>query len=93
MRLLELANMELAALRFTCARQTASAQHSPCAHVNTRIARAMAYGISCSDNGEDRFKIVCDKNGCDIQNLRFNGLDFKFYHPDGTDSGIINEVK
>lgn len=44
-------------------------------------------GSSCGDNGEDRFKGVCDKNGCDIQSVRLKGLDEKFYGP-GSDFKI-----
>ena len=32
-------------------------------------------GTECGDVGEDRFKGVCDKNGCDIQRTRFMGKD------------------
>ena len=32
-------------------------------------------GTECGDFGEDRFKGVCDKNGCDIQRIRFMGKD------------------
>jgi len=31
-------------------------------------------GTDCGDNGEDRFKGLCDKNGCDIQSHRL-GVD------------------
>merc|ERR1712151_636431 len=33
-------------------------------------------GADCGDNGEDRFKGVCDKNGCDIQPHRLGTHDF-----------------
>jgi len=36
-------------------------------------------GSSCGDNGEDRFKGVCDKNGCDIQKYRLTDKNSKFY--------------
>jgi cellulose 1,4-beta-cellobiosidase len=54
---------------------TAFTMHA-CDHQNYKC-----HGTSCGDNGEDRFSGVCDKNGCDIQNIRFNGLDSKFYGP------------
>jgi len=54
---------------------TAFTMHA-CDHQNYKC-----HGTSCGDNGEDRFKGVCDKNGCDIQNIRFNGLESKFYGP------------
>merc|ERR1719361_100297 len=33
-------------------------------------------GDDCGDNGETRFKGVCDKNGCDVQSWRFGERDF-----------------
>merc|ERR1712125_151527 len=33
-------------------------------------------GEDCGDNGEDRFKGMCDKNGCDIQPHRLGTHDF-----------------
>merc|ERR1712147_159965 len=33
-------------------------------------------GADCGDNGEDRFKGFCDKNGCDIQPHRLGTHDF-----------------
>lgn len=36
-------------------------------------------GTDCGDNGEDRFKGVCDKNGCDIQSVRL--VHKTFYGP------------
>jgi cellulose 1,4-beta-cellobiosidase len=36
-------------------------------------------GDDCGDNGETRFKGVCDKNGCDIQSWRFG--ERHFYGP------------
>jgi len=33
-------------------------------------------GIDCGDNGEDRFKGVCDKNGCDINAYRLGNKKF-----------------
>merc|ERR1712048_740631 len=33
-------------------------------------------GTDCGDNGADRFKGVCDKNGCDIQSYRLGHTDF-----------------
>merc|ERR1711912_205145 len=33
-------------------------------------------GTDCGDNGEDRFKGFCDKNGCDIQPHRLGTHDF-----------------
>jgi len=33
-------------------------------------------GTDCGDNGEDRFKGFCDKNGCDIQPHRLGVHDF-----------------
>merc|ERR1712048_1186551 len=33
-------------------------------------------GNACGDNGETRFKGVCDKNGCDVQSWRFGERDF-----------------
>merc|ERR1712048_1056386 len=47
------------------------------------------HGTQCGDNGEDRFKGVCDKNGCDIQAYRFNVRDF--YGPG--DKFKINSLK
>jgi cellulose 1,4-beta-cellobiosidase len=38
-------------------------------------------GTDCGDNGPDRFKGVCDKNGCDIQSNRLTGSDAKFWGP------------
>ena len=35
----------------------------------------------CGDFGADRFKGVCDKNGCDIQHTRFMGKGQTFYGP------------
>jgi len=37
------------------------------------------HGNDCGDNGETRFKGVCDKNGCDIQSWRFG--ERHFYGP------------
>merc|ERR1712004_197584 len=34
------------------------------------------HGSKCGDNGEDRFKGVCDKNGCDIQPYRLKEKHF-----------------
>merc|ERR1712048_163564 len=47
------------------------------------------HGTQCGDNGEDRFKGVCDKNGCDIQAYRFGVRDF--YGPG--DKFKINSLK
>merc|ERR1712232_1374426 len=33
-------------------------------------------GTDCGDNGEDRFKGMCDKNGCDIQPHRLGTHNF-----------------
>merc|ERR1712084_109656 len=33
-------------------------------------------GVDCGDNGEDRFKGLCDKNGCDIQPHRLGTHNF-----------------
>merc|ERR1719198_2801952 len=33
-------------------------------------------GVHCGDNGPDRFKGVCDKNGCDIQPYRLGEKQF-----------------
>merc|ERR1711970_938149 len=44
-------------------------------------------GTDCGDNGEDRFKGLCDKNGCDIQPNRLVITN------DGTDHGKLTEVK
>merc|ERR1712070_847012 len=33
-------------------------------------------GTDCGDNGEDRFKGLCDKNGCDIQPHRLGTHNF-----------------
>merc|ERR1711988_1570525 len=33
-------------------------------------------GVDCGDNGEDRFKGLCDKNGCDIQPNRLGETNF-----------------
>jgi len=38
-------------------------------------------GTDCGDNGADRFKGVCDKNGCDMQANRLHGSDAKFWGP------------
>ena len=38
-------------------------------------------GTDCGDFGADRFKGVCDKNGCDIQHSRFMGKGQTFYGP------------
>ena len=38
-------------------------------------------GTDCGDFGADRFKGVCDKNGCDIQHTRFMGKGQTFYGP------------
>merc|ERR1712048_921863 len=48
-------------------RGTAFTMHS-CATPNDEQYRCK--GTDCGDNGEDRFKGVCDKNGCDIQPYR-----------------------
>jgi len=69
-------------------------------------------GTDCGDNGADRFKGVCDKNGCDIQSHRLGNKNFfgpgssfmvdstkpiqvttQFITADGTDSGMLSEVK
>merc|ERR1711862_445223 len=42
-------------------------------------------GTDCGDNGPDRFKGVCDKNGCDIQPYRLG--ERKFWGP-GSDFAI-----
>merc|ERR1711981_1329593 len=36
-------------------------------------------GTDCGDNGPDRFKGLCDKNGCDIQSYRLGNT--KFFGP------------
>jgi cellulose 1,4-beta-cellobiosidase len=33
-------------------------------------------GTDCGDNGPDRFKGLCDKNGCDMQSYRLGTKDF-----------------
>merc|ERR1712232_92913 len=33
-------------------------------------------GTDCGDNGADRFKGLCDKNGCDIQSYRLGNKNF-----------------
>merc|ERR1712050_454686 len=33
-------------------------------------------GTDCGDNGPDRFKGLCDKNGCDIQAYRLGNKNF-----------------
>merc|ERR1712050_458630 len=42
-------------------------------------------GTDCGDNGPDRFKGLCDKNGCDIQSYRLGNK--KFFGP-GSDFEI-----
>ena len=39
-------------------------------------AQYRCHGTDCGDNGEDRFKGVCDKNGCDIQPYRLDNKNF-----------------
>merc|ERR1712166_741821 len=36
-------------------------------------------GTDCGDNGSDRFKGLCDKNGCDMQSFRLGNK--KFFGP------------
>jgi len=52
---------------------TALTMHS-CATPNDEQYRCE--GSDCGDNGEDRFKGVCDKNGCDIQAYRLKVSNF-----------------
>ena len=33
-------------------------------------------GTDCGDNGADRIKGLCDKNGCDIESYRFGNNKF-----------------
>merc|ERR1712070_46522 len=47
-------------------------------------------GTDCGDNGPDRFKGVCDKNGCDMQSNRLTGKDAKFWGP-GSDDKINSQ--
>jgi len=54
-------------------RGTAFTMHS-CATPNDEQYRCK--GTDCGDNGEDRFKGVCDKNGCDIQPYRLKEKKF-----------------
>merc|ERR1712130_2511 len=54
-------------------RGTAFTMHS-CATPNDEQYRCE--GTDCGDNGEDRFKGVCDKNGCDIQPYRLKEKNF-----------------
>merc|ERR1712115_747560 len=54
-------------------RGTAFTMHS-CATPNDEQYRCK--GTACGDNGEDRFKGVCDKNGCDIQPYRLKEKKF-----------------
>jgi len=54
---------------------TAFTMHA-CDHQNYRCS-----GTDCGDNGADRFKGVCDKNGCDMQSTRIAGLDEKLWGP------------
>merc|ERR1712203_1254404 len=54
---------------------TAFTMHA-CDHQNYRCS-----GTDCGDNGADRFKGVCDKNGCDMQSTRIAGLDEKLWSP------------
>merc|ERR1712137_504208 len=54
-------------------RGTAFTMHS-CATPNDEQYRCT--GTDCGDNGEDRFKGVCDKNGCDIQPYRLKETKF-----------------
>jgi len=39
-------------------------------------------GTDCGDNGPDRFKGICDKNGCDIQSSRLGNPSFFGPGPD-----------
>jgi len=55
---------------------TAFTMHS-CATPNDEQYRCQ--GTDCGDNGETRFKGVCDKNGCDIQSYRLK--EHMFYGP------------
>jgi len=43
---------------------------------------ARCEGSDCGDNGPDRFKGICDKNGCDLATFRLGETDF--YGPGAT---------
>ena len=64
-RMLEQASMEAAAQRSTCGEAnvmaTAYTMHNCSSGEQIRCE-----GIDCCDNGEDRFKGMCDKNSCDV---------------------------
>jgi len=45
-------------------------------HACTTDGPFKCQGAECGDNGPDRFKGVCDKNGCDFQTYRLNETNF-----------------
>ena len=46
------------------------------AHACSVTEQTRCEGVQCGDNGGDRFKGVCDKNGCDIQPYRLGNTSF-----------------
>ena len=46
------------------------------AHACSVTEQTRCEGVQCGDNGGDRFKGVCDKNGCDIQPYRLGNTTF-----------------
>merc|ERR1711990_323076 len=48
-------------------------------HACTQGGQTRCSGTDCGDNGPDRFKGICDKNGCDIQSHRLGNE--KFFGP------------
>merc|ERR1712190_535359 len=46
------------------------------AHACNVASQFRCEGTACGDNGDDRFKGVCDKNGCDFQTYRLGNKNF-----------------
>lgn len=45
-------------------------------HACSTDGQTRCEGTDCGDNGPDRFKGICDKNGCDIQSYRLGNKNF-----------------
>merc|ERR1712137_1385142 len=76
MKMLAQANMAHAAQRSICGRPTIAAWRSRCTLATHPMMSNTVAMAACGDNGEDRFKGVCDKNGCDIQPYRLKEKHF-----------------
>merc|ERR1712107_264706 len=82
-RMQEPASMAFDARRLISGRQTRSPLHTRC--TLAQLTRRPAAKALIGNNGPDRFKGMCDKNGCDLQPYRLG--EKKFFGP-GSDFSV-----